>query len=291
MILYDGQSDIDWFYDGLKTFDEMKNDPKYREVVENPVVLRDNGSGKVYGYERADSFALRNGEILDPNYPEQTIQKIFSKQNGTYVDPLYAMSQLLMRAASTFSDDDAKQMASYYPEWQVGIDYKKDWIIRYEKSLYKIAQDHTSQEQWIPGEIGTESLYTNILLDESGHYVWKQPTGAHDAYNKGDIVEYRGALYESLLDGNVWSPDTYPSGWKIYDEESSGTDQEPEPGTGSDDETSYPEFVQPTGAHDAYNKGDIVRYNGELYKSIIDGNVWSPDTYPAGWEKYTEPEA
>lgn len=289
MLLYDHESDIDWFYDGLKTFDEMAKDPKYREVTEYPVVLRDNGAGKVYGYERADIFALRNGEVLDPINPEQTIQKILSKQNGTYVDPLYAMSQLLMRAASTFSDDDAKQLASYYPEWQVGINYKKDWIIRYGKSLYKIAQDHTSQEQWIPGEIGTESLYTNILLDESGHYVWKQPTGAHDAYNKGDIVEYRGALYESLLDGNVWSPDTYPSGWKIYDEESSGTDQEPEPGTGSDDETSYPEFVQPTGAHDAYNKGDIVRYNGELYKSIIDGNVYSPDAYPAGWEKYTEP--
>lgn len=44
------------------------------------------------------------------------------------------------------------------------------------------------------------------------------------------------------------------------------------------------EFVQPTGAHDAYMMGDAVSYNGNTYKSLINNNVWSPDTYPAGWE-------
>ena len=45
----------------------------------------------------------------------------------------------------------------------------------------------------------------------------------------------------------------------------------------------YPEWIQPLGASDAYNTGDIVSYNGTLYKSTIDGNVWAPDTYPQGW--------
>lgn len=49
-------------------------------------------------------------------------------------------------------------------------------------------------------------------------------------------------------------------------------------------EEGYPEWVQPLGATDAYNAGDIVSYNGLLYKSTIDNNVWSPDAYPAGWE-------
>lgn len=49
----------------------------------------------------------------------------------------------------------------------------------------------------------------------------------------------------------------------------------------------YPEWVQPLGASDAYNTGDIVSYNGTLYKSLIDGNTWSPEAYPAGWEVYT----
>ena len=48
----------------------------------------------------------------------------------------------------------------------------------------------------------------------------------------------------------------------------------------------YPEWVQPLGASDAYNTGDIVSYNGVLYKSLIDGNTWSPEAYPAGWEVY-----
>ena len=54
---------------------------------------------------------------------------------------------------------------------------------------------------------------------------------------------------------------------------------------GLDDE-GYPVWSQPPGAHDAYNTGDIVNYNGTLYRSKIDGNVYSPDAYPAGWEVY-----
>lgn len=49
----------------------------------------------------------------------------------------------------------------------------------------------------------------------------------------------------------------------------------------------WPAWVQPTGAHDAYNTGDKVTYNGQHYVSKIDGNVWSPEAYPAGWEVYT----
>jgi hypothetical protein len=49
-------------------------------------------------------------------------------------------------------------------------------------------------------------------------------------------------------------------------------------------EEGYAEWVQPLGASDAYNIGDVVSYNGVLYKSTIDGNVWSPADYPAGWE-------
>ena len=51
-------------------------------------------------------------------------------------------------------------------------------------------------------------------------------------------------------------------------------------------ENGYPEWVQPLGAADAYNTGDIVSYNEVLYKSLIDGNVWAPDAYPQGWEVY-----
>lgn len=47
----------------------------------------------------------------------------------------------------------------------------------------------------------------------------------------------------------------------------------------------YP-WKQPTGAHNAYKLGGMMLYtDGEVYKSLMDNNVWSPDVYPNGWEK------
>lgn len=47
----------------------------------------------------------------------------------------------------------------------------------------------------------------------------------------------------------------------------------------------YPEFVQPTGAHDSYTNGDKVTFNGTKYICILGNCVWSPETYPQGWEE------
>ena len=46
----------------------------------------------------------------------------------------------------------------------------------------------------------------------------------------------------------------------------------------------WPEYVQPTGAHDAYQVGDKITYNGKRYVCKLANCVWSPDAYPAGWE-------
>lgn len=76
-------------------------------------------------------------------------------------------------------------------------------------------------------------------------------------------------LYQVLLEhtsSEEWTPDTAQSLYKAIGVTEDG----------------YPEWVQPIGATDAYNTGDIVSYNGILYKSTCDNNVWSPDTY--GWE-------
>ena len=50
----------------------------------------------------------------------------------------------------------------------------------------------------------------------------------------------------------------------------------------------YPEYKQPTGAHDAYKIGDKITYNGKKYICKMDGCVWTPDAYPAGWEEVVE---
>lgn len=48
---------------------------------------------------------------------------------------------------------------------------------------------------------------------------------------------------------------------------------------------TWPDWVQPTGAHDAYNTGDRVMFNGDVWESTTDANVWAPDVYPDGWRK------
>ena len=50
----------------------------------------------------------------------------------------------------------------------------------------------------------------------------------------------------------------------------------------------YPEYIQPTGAHDAYHVGDKITYNGKKYICKLDNCVWNPDEYPAGWELVEE---
>ena len=121
--------------------------------------------------------------------------------------------------AATLTDGQAMEVATVYPRWEAGKAYAVGDIISYgengvgDPQLYKVVQAHTSQDNWRPGA-GTESLYDAFGLDVQGYPVWSQPTGAHDAYNTGDIVNYNGTLYKSLIDGNVWAPDAYPQGWE-----------------------------------------------------------------------------
>lgn len=124
--------------------------------------------------------------------------------------------------AASLSEEMALEIASVYPAWAPGQAYAVGEYLTYgvngvgDPQLYKVAQAHTSQMEWLPDAI--PALYTPIGLTENGYPVWSQPAGAHDAYNTGDIVDYLGTLYRCTIDGNVWSPDAYPQGWEIYEE-------------------------------------------------------------------------
>ena len=98
------------------------------------------------------------------------------------------------------------------------------------------------------------------------------------AYKTKDIFLYGensvgdAQLYQVLQDhtsAEEWKPDDAPSLYKKIGVAEDGT----------------PEWVQPLGASDAYNTGDIVMYQGKKYKSTMDGNVWPPDVYPQGWDE------
>ncbi len=99
---------------------------------------------------------------------------------------------------------------------------------------------------------------------------WKQPSGAHDAYQKGDSVRI-GYTYLSTINDNVWSPLEARNYWLNVT-----------------DPDFYYIFKKPTGAHNCFNAGTKIHHkDGEVYQSLINGNIWPPDEYPEGWKQLT----
>ena len=140
----------------------------------------------------------------------------------TVIEQAQAIREAMDVAGATLTDEQALECVRLYRSWEIGKAYTVGEFLTYgvnsvgDPQLYKVVQDHTSQADWTPD--ATPALYDAIGLDADGYPVWSQPTGAHDAYNKGDIVNYNGILYESLIDGNIWAPDAYPAGWAVYTE-------------------------------------------------------------------------
>ena len=137
----------------------------------------------------------------------------------TVMEQAQAIREAMDVAGANLTEEQALVCVRLYRPWETGKTYSVGDYLTYgvngvgDPQLYKVVQAHTSQSDWTPD--ATPALYDAIGLDGSGYPVWAQPTGAHDAYNTGDIVNYNGTLYQSLIDGNVYSPDVYPAGWEV----------------------------------------------------------------------------
>ena len=114
------------------------------------------------------------------------------------------------KAAANLPDEDALQAVELFPQWVTDHAYAVDERLQYKNVLYRVVQAHTSQADWTPDI--TPALFVVVSLDEWPEFV--QPTGAHDAYKKGDKVTFNGKHYISLIDANVYSPTAYPAGWQ-----------------------------------------------------------------------------
>ena len=117
------------------------------------------------------------------------------------------LRQLIEQLAVTLDDETALTGAELFPPWSVGKSYATGDRVQYEGTLYKCVQAHTSQADWTPP--ATPALWTAVSLDE--YPAWVQPTGAHDAYSKGDKVTHSGKRWTSDVDNNTWEPGVY--GW------------------------------------------------------------------------------
>ena len=89
-------------------------------------------------------------------------------------------------------------------------------------------------------------------------------------YKEDDIFKYEGKLYKVIqahTSAENWIPSELPA---LY--------------LNMTPENVIPEWIPPTGSHDAYNVGDKVIYEGQVYECMIDNNTWSPTDYPQGWK-------
>lgn len=154
-----------------------------------------------------------NKEITEVKNALEETKEIVAKQN----EDLKGLIGIIY--AGSLTDEQRASINSIYPTWAEGTAYKKDDIVNYDNNLYKIVQDHTSQADWKPS--ATPAIYTpylNVTVETDEGEVeiindYKQPTGGHDAYQKGDKIMFNGKTYVSTIDNNVYSPTDYPQGW------------------------------------------------------------------------------
>ena len=108
-----------------------------------------------------------------------------------------------------------------------------------------------------------EAVLVGALFPE-----WKADT----AYTAGErISDAEGNLYRVVQD-HISQAD-----WPMHATPALYTPL----GVTTEDPDAIPEWVQPTGAHDAYQLGDRVRYQGKVYESTMDNHVWAPGE--KGW--------
>ena len=92
------------------------------------------------------------------------------------------------------------------------------------------------------------------------------------SYEVGRYLQYKGVLYKVLqphTSQETWTPDVASSVYaKVLIDPTGET---------------IPEWEQPDSTN-AYMTGDKVRFEGVVYESTIDNNIWSPTAYPAGWK-------
>ena len=191
--------------EGVATSEEYADELYYREVARKEI------SGDAGNSTTQKPLDVRLDGIEKPT-------NIMLGTESNMEQASEQIRKVLQMFAQTLTDEQAMEIATIYPAYEVGRAYSADELFTYgindvgDPQFYRVVQAHTSQSDWTPD--ATPALYTPIGLNEEGYPVWSKPTGAHDAYNTGDIVDYNGTLYKSLIDGNTYSPEEYPSGWE-----------------------------------------------------------------------------
>lgn len=142
--------------------------------------------------------------------------------HGLMIAPAKDYNRIMTDVAISYLDDDeAESVTILFPQWQSGVAYRaedkekniKADRVQYGGLLYRCVQAHTSQDDWTPPAV--PALWVRTSTEEWPE--WKQPQGAHDAYDLGSKVSHNGKHWISDIDANVYEPGVY--GWHEATEE------------------------------------------------------------------------
>ena len=170
---------------------------------------------------------------------------------------------------------DVGVLASGVEEWKPNTEYKLNDLFTYQGNMGYVKQPTlTSLDVYPPFSVGTEALYgARPKPDADGIYPYVYNMGIYE----GMLVrDDDGVLYRSITGTQerptelLYHPKYVPT---LLEKVEEGGEEIPS--------EEYPEWVQPTGAHDAYAQGAKVSHNGKKWTSNVENNVWEPGVY--GW--------
>ena len=126
------------------------------------------------------------------------------------------MEKMIVEEAQTLtSNSEIIENKDLFPFWEVGMVLKLDQKVQafniLDLKLYKVVQAHTTQTDWQP--FNNPALFTEIAPPGQVP-IWKQPTGAQDAYAINAAISFEGKYYKSKIAANTYSPTAYPAGWQ-----------------------------------------------------------------------------
>lgn len=175
---------------------------------------------------------------------------------------------------------DSGVFASGVDEWKAGVEYKLNDLFTYQGNMGYVKQPTlTSLDVYPPFSTGTEALYgARPKPDADGIYPYVYNMGIYE----GMLVrDDDGVLYRSIIGTQerptelLYHPKYVPT---LLEKVEEGGEEAPS--------EEYPEWVRPTGAHDAYAQGAKVSHNGKKWTSNVENNVWEPGVY--GWTEVIE---
>lgn len=216
--------------------------------------------------------------------------QVLEKENLTMANAGIMQVKAYCTATSNPPMADVGVFAGGVEEWKPDTEYKLNDLFSYEGNMGYVKQPTlTSLDIYPPFSTGTEALYgARPKPDADGIYPYVYNMGIYE----GMLVrDDDGFVYRSITGTQekptelLYHPKDVPALMVKVEEEVPEEPTEPEnpnpdePQPEPEDE--YPEWVQPTGAHDAYAQGAKVSHNGKKWTSDIPANVYEPGVY--GW--------